>query len=390
MTTLIVLACLVLGGFIIFQIARITEMIKRIKGEEAAFVHSNNTTAVALVIFMVVFLVATCYSAYYYKNYMLGYGPLVSASEHGDSIDQLFNVTLLATGLVYIVTHILLFYFAWRYRYSKSSKVLYMPHDNKLEVIWTAAPAIVMAYLVIQGLVVWNEVMADVEPGGDHIEIEAMGMQFAWILRYPGPDGKLGTRDFKLTSGTNDLGQDWNDPKNWDDFKPDEIVLPKGKQVRVRILARDVLHSFFLPHFRLKMDAVPGVPTYFVFTPKYTTDEYKQNLRKYPHWNEPSDPMEPNGKKKWETFTFELACAELCGTSHFAMRRPVRIVTPEQYETWLKSQKSYYMSTVRNTDTDPNKGKVLTIDGTQPVEEAPAADSINVETEATDTTNTEN
>jgi len=364
MTALVILGCFLLVGLVVFQMAKINEMIKRIKGEEAALEQSNNNTAWALLAFMVVFLIATIYSAFHYQNFMLGYGPLVPASEHAKYIDQLFNVTLVATGIVFVITHILLFYFAWRYKYKKGAKALYMPHDNKLEVIWTAAPAVVMAYLVINGLVVWNKVMADVVPNDNHIEIEATGMQFAWILRYPGVDGKLGTRDFKLTSATNDLGQDWNDPKNWDDFKPDEIVLPKGRKVRVRITSRDVLHSFYLPHFKVKMDAVPGLPTYFVFTPTLTTEEYKNNLKKYPEWNVPADPADPQGKKKWEAFTFELACAELCGDSHFAMRRAVRIVSPEQYDAWVKGQSSYYMANVRGKEDDPNKGKVISIDAT--------------------------
>ena len=143
-----------------------------------------------------------------------------------------------------------------------------MPHDNKLEVIWTAVPAVVMCFLVIRGLVAWNEVMADVSEGEEHIEIEATGQQYLWHLRYPGADGKLGTRNFRLIkSGENPLGQDWMDDKNLDDIMPSEIVLPVGKKVRVRITAMDVLHSFDLPHFRVKMDAVPGMPTYFVFTP---------------------------------------------------------------------------------------------------------------------------
>lgn len=362
MIALIIFGCLILVGLVVFQMSKINEMIKRIKGEEAALEQSNNNTGWALIAFMIVFLAGTIYSAYYYKNYMLGYGPLLPASEHAGFIDGLFNVTLWATGIVFVITHILLFYFAWKYKYKKGAKALYMPHDNKLEVIWTAAPAVVMAYLVINGLVVWNKVMADVVPNDNHIEIEATGMQFAWILRYPGLDGKLGTRDFKLTSATNDLGQDWNDPKNWDDFKPDEIVLPKGRKVRVRITSRDVLHSFYLPHHKVKMDAVPGLPTYFVFTPTMTTEEYKNNLRKYPEWNVPADPADPGGKKKWEAFTFELACAELCGDSHFAMRRAVKVVTPAQYDAWNKAQASYYMANVRGKEDDPLKGKVIPMD----------------------------
>ena len=249
-----------------------------------------------------------------------------------------------------------------------------MPHDNKLELIWTAIPAIVMFYLVSDGLVTWNKVMADVPAdavvGQDYTEIHAEGMQFAWNLRYPGPDGVLGATNYKMIDGTNPMGQNWNDVENLDDFHPSEIVLPVGKPVRVRITARDVLHNFDLPHFRVKMDAVPGMPTYFVFTPNTTTEEYRQRLGeldrngdpKYPEWHEPADETEPNGPKRWEVFEYELACAELCGRGHFSMRRLVKIVSEEEYEEWLATQNSTYLSSIRNTENDPYKGEFLGID----------------------------
>ena len=121
-----------------------------------------------------------------------------------------------------------------------------MPDNHKLEIIWTAIPALVMTILVVQGLVTWNKVMADVKDGDDFIEIEATGWQFAWNLRYPGADGKLGVKDYRLIKpGKNELGQDWTDTRNHDDFNANELVLPKGKKIRVRISARDVLHNFY-------------------------------------------------------------------------------------------------------------------------------------------------
>ena len=121
--------------------------------------------------------------------------------------------------------------------------------------------------------------------------------------------------------------------------------------MRVRILARDVLHDFYLPHFRVKMDAVPGLPTYFVFTPEKTTEQYRESLKQYPEYQVP-DPDDPE-KQLWETFNYELACAELCGTGHWSMRRLVRIVSEEEYEDWLAKQQPYYMSTIYNSANDP-------------------------------------
>ena len=217
-----------------------------------------------------------------------------------------------------------------------------------------------MTFLVVGGLDAWNSVMADVDPDEEVINIEATGMQFAWILRYAGEDNKLGARDYKLIDGINPLGQDWTDDKNLDDFQPSDLVLPVGKKVRVRITSRDVLHNFDLPHFRVKMDAVPGIPTYFVFTPTKTTEEYRQSLSEYPEYQQPSDPNDPEGPKLWETFDYELACAELCGKGHFSMRKIVKVVSEAEYEAWVNQQQSYYLSTIRGTEGDPYRDtKVL-------------------------------
>jgi len=362
MTALIVFLCLALIAVIVVQIGRVTELAAKIRGEETVEEQSNQRQGRYFLLFMVGFLVFTIASAVYYKNYMLGYGPHTSASAHGESLDSLFATTLFFTGIVFIVTQIALFWFSYKYRSRRGHKAQYISHNNRLEVVWTLIPAVVMTFLVVSGLDVWNESMADVPEGAtageDYIEIEATGYQFAWDLRYPGPDGKLGKKDYKLINvANNPLGQDWTDPKNHDDFLPGEIVLPAGRPVRVRITAKDVLHNFYLPHFRVKMDAIPGLPTYFIFTPTTTTEEYRQRLREYPEYNEP-DPDTPD-KMKWETFDFELACAELCGRSHFSMRRIVRIVTPAEYDAWLTQQESHYFSTIRGTDADPLQGELL-------------------------------
>lgn len=361
MTALFVLLCVILIGIIVVQIGKVTELAGKIRGEEEAQERTNRTQAGYSMIFMVVFLVASAVSAVYYKDSMLWYGPNESASVHGGSIDYIFNVTLFFTGIVFFITQILLFYFAYKYRARRGSKAEYISHNNRLEVIWTAIPAVVMTFLVVGGLDAWNDVMADVQEGEDYIEIEATGYQFAWHLRYPGPDGKLGTRDYKMISATNPLGQVWSDEKNFDDFHPSEIVLPVGKKVRVRITSRDVLHNFYLPHFRVKMDAVPGMPTYFVFTPKTTTEEYRAKLSvldeegqpQYPEWHMPFDPEDPEGPAKFEEFNYELACAELCGKGHYSMRRTVRIVSEAEYKNWLSEQQSFYESTIKGTDDDP-------------------------------------
>ena len=361
-TGIIILICIALFAIIVLQIGRVSELASQIRGENDVEEQNTNRNAIGMLLFGAIFLIATVVSAYWYKNWMLGYGPHQAASAHGEDLDSLFNVTLFFTGIVFVLTHVALFWFSYKYRYQRDGKALFMPHDNKLEVIWTVVPAVVMVVLVVQGLVVWNDVMADVQPDEDYIEIEAMGMQFAWLLRYPGPDGKLGGRDFRKISALNPIGQDWSDTKNLDDFQPNDIVLPVGKKVRVRILSRDVLHDFDLPHFRVKMDAVPGIPTSFVFTPTMTTEDYRESLSHYEEYQIPSDPLEPDGPQLWETFDYELACAELCGKGHFSMRKLVKIVSEEEYEAWLETQNSYYLSTVRGSDEDPYAGDLLSVE----------------------------
>jgi cytochrome c oxidase subunit II len=357
MTTLIVLASIVLLVVVAVQIGKISELSAKIRGEEAAELESNHFNARFGMFFMVAFLVACVASAWYYKNYMLGYGPLELASEHGPKIQSLFNVTLFFTGIVFVLTHIALFWFAYKYRGEKGKKVLFIPHDNRLEVIWTAIPAVVMCGLVVGGLLVWNEVMSDVKDGEDVLEIEATAYQFAWDMRYPGADNALGTKYFRnIVPGTNDLGIDFNDLKSQDDVVlggSDEIIIPKGKKIRVRITAKDVLHNFYLPHFTVKMDAIPGLPTYFIFTPTKTTEEYRMQLKAYPEYNVPADPAEPNGPRKWETFNFELACAELCGKGHYSMRRIVKVVNQDEYNKWISEKKPFFTENIEGK-VEPN------------------------------------
>ena len=357
MTILLVIISIILIAVIIVQIGKVTELAAKIRGEEEMQYEVNRSQGGYMILFLVVFLIGCIVSAVYFKNYMLGYGPHLPASEHGSILDKMFNVTLFFTGIVFVITHILLFYFGWKYSAKKGKKALFIPHDNKLEIIWTAIPAVVMTFLVVGGLDAWNEVMADVSDDDKYLEIEATGFQFGWNLRYPGADGLIGEKNYKLISSENPLGQNWKDEKNLDDFLATELVLPVGQKVRVRITAQDVLHNFYLPHFRVKMDAIPGMPTYFVFTPSKTTEEYRQELKKYAEYNVP-DPADPL-KMLWETFEYELACAELCGRGHYSMKRPVKIVSQEEYDTWLASQSSYYLSNIRFKESDPWTDKLF-------------------------------
>lgn len=363
MTALIITLCLILITIVLVQVGKVTELTAQIKGEREVLRDSSKWNGLLSLAFMVIFLLAVMISAWNYKNFMLGYGPHEAASEHGSVLDGMFFITLVFTGIVFILTHIALFWFAYKYRWSEHRKAEFIAHDNRLEVLWTALPAVVMTLLVVRGLNAWNTVMADVNPDEEFIEMEATGQQFNWIIRYPGPDGKLGARNYRLTTAGNQLGQDFTDSKNWDDvIASQELYLPVGKKVRVRITAKDVLHNFYLPQFRVKMDAVPGMPTYFVFTPIKTTAEYRNELRKYPEYNEPYDDTDPTGPKRWEKFEYELACAELCGRGHYSMKRILRVVSREEFDAWYKAQESYYLTQIRGKEDDPNRDRVLDIE----------------------------
>ncbi len=357
MTTIFILLSVILLAVIAVQVGRLTEITAAMRGAEEVQSDRNQLHAVLGMIFMLAFLLFCVGTAWYYKDACYGAAGNVAASEHGPWIDKIFYITLLPTGLVFILCHIALFWFAYKYSGKKDGKVLYIPHDNKLEVIWTAIPAVVMTILVVGGLITWNMVMADIPegaiPGKDYVEIEATGSQFQWTIRHPGKDNLLGTKYFRNITTNNFLGQDWSDVKNHDDvIVQDEIILPVNKTVRVRITARDVLHNFYLPQFRLKMDAVPGMPTYFVFKPTMTTEEYRKQLSTVPEWQE----LNADNKPRWRAFDYELACAEMCGQGHFSMRRIVKVVSEKEYNEWVAKQKVAYAS-IKGTDED-TYGKV--------------------------------
>jgi len=364
MTGLIAFLIIGLLAVITVQIGKVSDLAAKIRGEEEVAQQANDRTAVWLVGFMIIFLVLGTGSMYYYKDVMLGYGPHESASEHGGLIDGLFHSTLIVTFIVFFITHVLLFWYAYKYRSQEGNKAQFIAHNNTIEIVWTVIPAIVLTFLVVKGLVAWNDIMPDLGPEDEYLEIEATGYQFGWDIRHPGADGKLGTKDYRLIKpGVNTLGIDWADDKSIDDILVQDVIyLPVDTTVRVRITSKDVLHNFYLPHFRVKMDAIPGLPTYFIFKPTKTTEEYRQQLRDYPEWNELQDPTDPELGPRWKNFEYELACAELCGTGHYSMRRLLKIVSKEEYNEWLAGQSSEYMTTVRGKDSDPRLGQLLEVE----------------------------
>jgi cytochrome c oxidase subunit 2 len=197
--------------------------------------------------------------------------------------------------------------------------------------VWTVIPAIVLTFLVLMGFLTWRSIFYKVEdPNNKPISIEVTSSQFQWDVRYPGADGVVGRKNYKLITGINGLGIDFNDKNSMDDQVADEIVLPVNKPVRFSLVSKDVVHSFYMPHFRVQLNTVPGMTSYFEFTPTITTAEMKAKT------NDPS-------------FKYLLLCAKICGTNHYNMQKAVRVVSEQEYKEWVAKQVPYLTNDLRKT-----------------------------------------
>ena len=218
--------------FMIYKLATLINVAKGSKTDQEA--GSNTINAILMLAFLIIGGVAATWSAIVYFDLM----NMPVASEHGVKTDSMFWITMWITGAAFVITHILLFYFAFKYRYKKDAKALYYPDNHKLELIWTIVPAVVLTILIGYGLTVWNDI-TDTAPEQAEV-VEVMGAQFAWRVRYPGADNALGKYDYRKIDASNAFGMDLSDKNSHDDFVPREIHLPKGKPVLLKIRARDV------------------------------------------------------------------------------------------------------------------------------------------------------
>ncbi|MCZ4245210.1 cytochrome c oxidase subunit II transmembrane domain-containing protein [Pedobacter punctiformis] len=252
-----------------------------------------------------------------------------AASIHGERIDKMFNLTLIITTIVFVVTHILLFGFSYVYKYSAKRKAYYYPHNNTIEKIWTIVPALVLTVLVLMGFLTWRSIFFKVEdPNNKPLQIEVTSEQFKWSIRYPGADGVVGNKNYKLTTATNPLGIDFKDLNSRDDEMADEMVIPVNKPVRLILTSKDVIHSFYMPHFRVQLNTVPGMRTVFEFTPTITTREMQEKTN------------DPN-------FKYLFYCAKICGSGHWNMQKDVRVVSEKEYAEWIAKQKTYLNDDLR-------------------------------------------
>jgi cytochrome c oxidase subunit 2 len=351
-TAILLLAILGLGFIITFQIAKASEYVSILKGEKKSFEQNNRVNAFLLVVFLVLGLVGIwlCHEALYGKTLM----PYPAASDHGEEIDTMMQITFLITGIVFFLTQVLLFVFCYQYQYSEKRKAFFYPHNTTLEIVWTTIPAIALCVLVGFGLFYWYRITGDAPKNA--LQVEITGKQFGWIYRYPGKDNVFGKKYYQNISETanNQLGLLWEDKAGHDDIVTTEaLYIIKDQPVKINIYSRDVIHDVGLPHFRMKMDAVPGTPTTMYFTPKFTTEEMKKRTGN-------------------ADFEYEISCDQMCGNSHYAMKGIVKVVTPEEFILWRAKQKSNYAQ-VHETQTAPAPGAAPTPGGTPAADSTPAA-----------------
>ncbi|MGB1219755.1 MAG: cytochrome c oxidase subunit II, partial [Flavobacteriales bacterium] len=325
-----------------------------------------------LLIFGILFMLSFFYMTYRWGGLALP----VSASEHGLEVDNLWDITMGIIVFVFVITQPVLFWFTYKYRGNKNNKATFFAHNNTLEVIWTVVPAVALTVLITYGLSIWNDIMFPENPE-QSTQIEIYGKQFDWTVRYSGLDNKLGEANVRYVGGKSLTGvvsksmskariadlkaelktlqekglsnpnaikvkkakEDIADVKKKidiikaielqttvedlayaeDDFEATELHLVVGQPVQLTFRSQDVLHSAYLPHFRVQMNCVPGAKTFFTFTPRLTTEEMRK---------ETGNPE----------FDYILLCNKICGAAHYNMQRKVIVETQEEYNEWMSKQ----------------------------------------------------
>jgi cytochrome c oxidase subunit 2 len=224
-------------------------------------------------------------------------------------IDTTIIITFWVTGIVFVAVLMFTSYCVWKFRYKEDQRAEYEPENHKLELWLTGLTTAGVVVMLAPGLIAWNQFITVPD---DATEFEVLAQQWQWNFRLPGKDGVLGKSDNRNVTDDNPFGLDTNDPNGKDDIliEADDMHLPLGKPVKVLLRSLDVLHDFYVPQFRGKMDIIPGMVTYFWFTPTRTGN-------------------------------FEVLCAELCGTGHHVMRGMVVVDDKNDYQDWLKEQETF-------------------------------------------------
>jgi cytochrome c oxidase subunit II len=375
----IALIVIVLGIVAVAQLMRVYELTSKLRNrrEEDIELRDNKMNANLMLMFMFLFFGSFLYMISRYGN---GRQP-VAASVEGVEYDWLMNLNMAIIIAVFFLTNFLLFWFAYKYYKKPGVAAYWFPHNNKLELLWTVVPSIVLAVIIILGLRNWNERTG--ASGEDAIRVELYSKQFDWTVRYAGEDNTLGSFDYKLINGNNPLGlattetiaqrvvemdsiindlegkindrkqifseeiydkmkselaskeriyqrlvqlQRMHDKEN-DAFAYDDVVKPantklilcKGKEYEFTFRAEDIIHSAYFPHFRAQINTVPGMVTRLKFTPSVTTKEMRKNLND-------------------DNFNYILMCNKICGASHSNMKLMIEVVEEAEYNEWWKAE----------------------------------------------------
>ena len=234
---------------------------------------------------------------------------LTPLASNWGSIDAALSVTMWVCGLAFVALNVFLAYSLFRYRHRAGHRAHYDPESVVLErrlTIWTA---IGIVALLAPGLIAWDKFVTVPK---EALVVEAVGQQWQWSFRFPGRDGVLGTANARLITPDNPFGLNPDDPFGRDDVlvEGNEVHLPLGRPIKVVLRSKDVLHDYFVPQIRARMDMVPGMITYFWFT-----------------------PTRPG--------TYEILCAELCGIGHYQMRGSMVIEKEPAFQAWLSRQPVY-------------------------------------------------
>lgn len=377
---LIILLVIILGAIAIAQLVRVYELSVKMRktGEHDINSRDNNLNAKLMLGFMF-------FQFFGFIYLMLKYGWTgrgVAASVQGQETDWLLNLNFVIIIIMFFFTNFLLFYFTYKYVKKPGVSAFYYPHNNKLEMLWTVVPAIVLAVIIILGLKSWNNLTS--ASSEDAIRVELFSKQFDWTARYAGKDNVLGKYDYKLTldnnelalmtsntidssirfmleglggikniqkvlnkrdtvlsdSATSALKNDLSrkerllrllvqmknnhskslDKYAWDDIiEKDKLVLCKGKEYEFNFRAKDVIHSAYFMHFRAQINTVPGMTTRTKFKPIYTTEEMRK--------------LENNPK-----FNYILMCNKICGGAHYKMKMLVEVKDEKDYNAWMEAK----------------------------------------------------
>ncbi len=249
--------------------------------------------------------VLTVVICYMFAVHMWWFPPPISA--HGLEYDAQFTRTLAVTGIIFFFSQMALGWVIFKFR-DNGGRAAYSHGNNKLEVLWTSATAVLFVGLVLMGTNIWANVHFEEAPAGA-MQVEVWTKQFAWNFRYPGPDGKFGRTDIHLINDAagNPIGLDPKDPAGKDDIVSGSLKVPAGKPINLIMHSRDVIHNFFVRELRLKQDIVPGMIIPFHFT---------------------ADTVG----------VYEIPCSELCGLGHFQMRSTLQVMPQADFDKWLQDQ----------------------------------------------------